>query len=204
MVTGDRHCIDVLTQITAAGRALQEVALSLLDDHVRSCVTDAARTQRAVHSTSTDGHHDDCRPPARRRRQRRTPVDARCRHRADAGARCSRSPRGHVAGLPDRHRRSWGVFWHRDAALLCRQCRQREARASSPPLRQLCSGPPIRSSRWPQRPGNDGPRKDTAIVLPKKTVSVAFDADNPGQWMLHCHNAYHAEAGMMAVLGYRA
>ena len=52
--------------------------------------------------------------------------------------------------------------------------------------------------------GADGPRKDTAIVLPKKTVSVAFDADNPGQWMLHCHNAYHAEAGMMAVLGYRA
>ncbi|AZQ40895.1 hypothetical protein EJ357_43485 [Streptomyces cyaneochromogenes] len=50
----------------------------------------------------------------------------------------------------------------------------------------------------------DGPRKDTVIVLPKKTVSVAFDADNPGQWMLHCHNAYHAEAGMMAVLGYRA
>jgi FtsP/CotA-like multicopper oxidase with cupredoxin domain len=43
-----------------------------------------------------------------------------------------------------------------------------------------------------------GPRKDTAIVLPKKTVSVFFDADNPGQWMLHCHNAYHGEAGMMA------
>lgn len=47
MVTGDRYCIDVLTQITAAGRALQEVALSLLDDHVRGCVTDAARTDPA-------------------------------------------------------------------------------------------------------------------------------------------------------------
>ena len=47
-----------------------------------------------------------------------------------------------------------------------------------------------------------GPRKDTAIVLPKKTLSVEFDADNPGQWMLHCHNAYHAEAGMMTQLGY--
>ncbi|MFI7413576.1 metal-sensitive transcriptional regulator [Streptomyces sp. NPDC049627] len=44
MVTGDRYCIDVLTQISAATRALQEVALGLLDDHVRSCVTDAART----------------------------------------------------------------------------------------------------------------------------------------------------------------
>ncbi|WP_155059319.1 multicopper oxidase family protein [Streptomyces blattellae] len=51
--------------------------------------------------------------------------------------------------------------------------------------------------------GSDGPRKDTAIVLPKKTLSVFFDADNPGQWMLHCHNAYHGEAGMMALVGYR-
>ncbi|WAZ26657.1 metal-sensitive transcriptional regulator [Streptomyces cinnabarinus] len=47
MVTGDRYCIDVLTQITAASRALQEVALSLLDDHVRGCVTGAARTDPA-------------------------------------------------------------------------------------------------------------------------------------------------------------
>jgi len=52
--------------------------------------------------------------------------------------------------------------------------------------------------------GASGPRKDTAIVLPKKTVSVFLDADNPGQWMLHCHNAYHGEAGMMANLAYQA
>jgi FtsP/CotA-like multicopper oxidase with cupredoxin domain len=52
--------------------------------------------------------------------------------------------------------------------------------------------------------GDTGPRKDTTIVLPKKTVSVIFDADNPGQWMLHCHNAYHGEAGMMALVAYRA
>ncbi|ALV33135.1 multicopper oxidase family protein [Streptomyces sp. CdTB01] len=52
--------------------------------------------------------------------------------------------------------------------------------------------------------GTNGPRKDTTIVLPKKTVSVYFDADNPGQWMLHCHNAYHGEAGMMALVAYRA
>ncbi|WP_327433556.1 multicopper oxidase family protein [Streptomyces sp. NBC_01236] len=51
--------------------------------------------------------------------------------------------------------------------------------------------------------GSSGPRKDTTIVLPKKTVSVFFDADNPGQWMLHCHNAYHGEAGMMALLAYQ-
>ncbi|WP_425834617.1 multicopper oxidase family protein [Streptomyces fractus] len=49
----------------------------------------------------------------------------------------------------------------------------------------------------------DGPRKDTAIVLPKRTLTVDFDADNPGLWMVHCHNVYHSEAGMMTVLGYR-
>ncbi|MEU6170548.1 multicopper oxidase family protein [Streptantibioticus parmotrematis] len=48
-----------------------------------------------------------------------------------------------------------------------------------------------------------GPRKDTVIVLPGRTVSVDFDADNPGLWMLHCHNVYHAQSGMMTVLGYR-
>jgi FtsP/CotA-like multicopper oxidase with cupredoxin domain len=52
--------------------------------------------------------------------------------------------------------------------------------------------------------GDAGPRKDTAIVLPDQTLSVSFDADNPGQWMLHCHNAYHGEAGMMALVAYRA
>lgn len=52
--------------------------------------------------------------------------------------------------------------------------------------------------------GTGGPRKDTTVVLPKRTVSVYFDADNPGQWMLHCHNAYHGEAGMMALVAYQA
>ncbi|MCB5170031.1 multicopper oxidase family protein [Streptomyces bambusae] len=48
-----------------------------------------------------------------------------------------------------------------------------------------------------------GVRKDTAVVLPNGTLTVDFDADNPGLWMIHCHNVYHAEAGMMTVLGYR-
>jgi FtsP/CotA-like multicopper oxidase with cupredoxin domain len=47
-----------------------------------------------------------------------------------------------------------------------------------------------------------GLRKDTAIVLPGQTLSAAFDADNPGIWMVHCHNVCHAEAGMMTLLGY--
>ncbi|MFY0514350.1 multicopper oxidase family protein [Streptomyces anulatus] len=48
-----------------------------------------------------------------------------------------------------------------------------------------------------------GARKDTSIVLPHRSLTVEFDADNPGLWMVHCHNVYHAEAGMMTVLGYR-
>lgn len=48
-----------------------------------------------------------------------------------------------------------------------------------------------------------GPRKDTAVILPNGTLTVDFEADNPGLWMIHCHNVYHSEAGMMTVLGYR-
>ncbi|QDZ15920.1 multicopper oxidase family protein [Humibacter ginsenosidimutans] len=49
---------------------------------------------------------------------------------------------------------------------------------------------------------NGGPRKDTSIVLPGKTLQVEFDADNPGQWLSHCHNIYHGESGMMTVVAY--
>ncbi|MDI5968234.1 multicopper oxidase family protein [Streptomyces sp. SL13] len=49
-----------------------------------------------------------------------------------------------------------------------------------------------------------GPMKDTVIVLPRRSLDVEMDADNPGLWMLHCHNIYHAESGMMTVLGYRS
>jgi DNA-binding FrmR family transcriptional regulator len=44
MVDDDRYCIDVLTQIAAVTRALQEVALGLAGDHLRHCVIDAARS----------------------------------------------------------------------------------------------------------------------------------------------------------------
>ena len=47
-----------------------------------------------------------------------------------------------------------------------------------------------------------GVRKDTVKVLPGESFDVDFDADNPGQWMLHCHNTYHLEAGMAAIVGY--
>lgn len=44
MVEQDRYCIDVLTQVSAVTRALQEVALGLLGDHMEHCVFDAARS----------------------------------------------------------------------------------------------------------------------------------------------------------------
>jgi DNA-binding FrmR family transcriptional regulator len=44
MVDEDRYCIDVLTQAAAASRALEQVALGLLDDHVRHCLTAAVRS----------------------------------------------------------------------------------------------------------------------------------------------------------------
>ncbi|MFF7643857.1 multicopper oxidase domain-containing protein [Streptomyces canus] len=47
-----------------------------------------------------------------------------------------------------------------------------------------------------------GPRKDTVIVAPMSRVTVDLDANNPGQWALHCHNIYHAEAGMLTTLSY--
>jgi DNA-binding FrmR family transcriptional regulator len=41
MVEADRYCIDVLTQISAVTKALQSVAVGLLDDHLRHCLADA-------------------------------------------------------------------------------------------------------------------------------------------------------------------
>ena len=44
MVEGDSYCIDVLTQVSAVTRALQSVAVGLLDEHLRHCVADAVVT----------------------------------------------------------------------------------------------------------------------------------------------------------------
>jgi multicopper oxidase len=47
-----------------------------------------------------------------------------------------------------------------------------------------------------------GPRKDTVIVPAGSRITLDIEADNPGQWVLHCHNIYHAESGMLTVLSY--
>ncbi len=53
------------------------------------------------------------------------------------------------------------------------------------------------------QPGrSSGPRKDTTIVRPGRRVVVDFVADNPGQWMVHCHNVYHQVGGMMTTVSY--
>ena len=41
MIDEDTYCIDVLTQVSATTSALQSVALGLLDEHLRHCVTEA-------------------------------------------------------------------------------------------------------------------------------------------------------------------
>ena len=43
MVDEDRYCIEILEQVSAATKALQAVALELLDDHLAHCVSDAVR-----------------------------------------------------------------------------------------------------------------------------------------------------------------
>ncbi|MGV3713785.1 metal-sensitive transcriptional regulator [Pseudolysinimonas sp.] len=43
MVDEEQYCIDILTQISALTSALQGVAVGLVDDHLKHCVTDAVR-----------------------------------------------------------------------------------------------------------------------------------------------------------------
>ncbi len=47
MVEEEKYCIDVLTQISAATKALQSVALGLLDEHLQHCVASALATEGA-------------------------------------------------------------------------------------------------------------------------------------------------------------
>ncbi|MGR3802794.1 multicopper oxidase family protein [Marinibacterium profundimaris] len=44
--------------------------------------------------------------------------------------------------------------------------------------------------------GGFGPLRDTVLVMPGDTVEIAFVADNPGKWLLHCHMLGHAASGM--------
>ncbi|MCI1272053.1 MAG: multicopper oxidase family protein [Sphingobium sp.] len=52
------------------------------------------------------------------------------------------------------------------------------------------NGMPVPRRQW----------QDTVLMAPRDTVEVAFVADNPGDWMLHCHVMDHQMTGMMTVL----
>jgi FtsP/CotA-like multicopper oxidase with cupredoxin domain len=47
-----------------------------------------------------------------------------------------------------------------------------------------------------------GAVRDTVLVPAKGSVTIAFDADNPGRWAFHCHNLYHMMTGMMTEVRY--
>jgi FtsP/CotA-like multicopper oxidase with cupredoxin domain len=51
------------------------------------------------------------------------------------------------------------------------------------------NGRPTRHREW----------QDTVLVSPREKVEIAFVADNPGDWMFHCHVLEHQAGGMMAV-----
>ena len=51
------------------------------------------------------------------------------------------------------------------------------------------NGAPVPHRQW----------QDTVLLAPKDTVECAFVADNPGDWMLHCHVIDHQMAGLMTV-----
>lgn len=55
-----------------------------------------------------------------------------------------------------------------------------------------------------QGAGDRCPLKHTVNVPPGKTVTIEFSADNPGNWIFHCHNLYHLAAGMARVFQYEA
>ena len=47
-----------------------------------------------------------------------------------------------------------------------------------------------------------GAMRDTELVPVGGSVTLAFDAGNPGNWMFHCHNLYHMQSGMMTQVRY--
>ena len=51
-------------------------------------------------------------------------------------------------------------------------------------------GQPTRYQEW----------QDTVLMAPRERVEIAFVADNPGDWMFHCHILEHQAAGMMGVI----
>ena len=47
-----------------------------------------------------------------------------------------------------------------------------------------------------------GAVRDTVLVPPQGSVTIAFDADNAGRWFFHCHNLFHRDVGMQTEVTY--
>ena len=52
------------------------------------------------------------------------------------------------------------------------------------------NGQPTRRSEW----------QDTVMMDPRERVEIAFVADNPGDWMFHCHILEHQSGGMFGLI----
>jgi FtsP/CotA-like multicopper oxidase with cupredoxin domain len=52
------------------------------------------------------------------------------------------------------------------------------------------NGSPVPHRQW----------ADSVLIPPRQVAEVAFVADNPGDWMLHCHVADHQVSGLMTIL----
>jgi FtsP/CotA-like multicopper oxidase with cupredoxin domain len=52
------------------------------------------------------------------------------------------------------------------------------------------NGKPTRLREW----------RDTVLLPPRERAEIAFVADNPGNWMFHCHVLEHQAGGMMALV----
>jgi len=44
--------------------------------------------------------------------------------------------------------------------------------------------------------------KDTLLIKPNESYTIAFKANNPGNWVQHCHELHHAAGGMMQKIEY--
>lgn len=83
------------------------------------------------------------------------------------------------------------------------------------PFFEVTSGTPVRiglinDTAWPHAmhlhghhfyevvDGQLGALRDTTLVAPRERAEIALIADNPGDWLLHCHMLEHAASGMMS------
>ena len=61
-------------------------------------------------------------------------------------------------------------------------------------------GHPVRILSRNGKPPQSPIWRDTVLVSPRERMEIAFVADNPGAWLLHCHIPEHMDAGMFGVV----